>query len=126
VPYDEGCALPRPRWGHALAMVDPPQPTEGGGGGSENAIVVVHGGVRAGEVMRDLWCFDMASKRWSRPNCTGDLPTPRWGHSATQVAPHVLLFAGGREGSKPQPLSEVSGRRRVGGGAGGSRVACKL
>jgi hypothetical protein len=27
----------------------------------------------------------------------GTPPTPRWGHSATLIAPHILLLLGGRE-----------------------------
>lgn len=59
----------------------------------------------------------LISKRTSYmilPNCSGrlyslvsgDIPSPRWGHSGTLVSGNMILFLGGREGAKPVALNE--------------------
>ena len=63
-------------------------------------------GLRTGEMYNDVWVFDLDLNRWSRPVVSGQPPTPRWGHTASLVSPHIILLLGGREGSKPMALNE--------------------
>eukprot|EP00002_Diphylleia_rotans_P022035 TRINITY_DN430_c0_g2_i1.p1 TRINITY_DN430_c0_g2~~TRINITY_DN430_c0_g2_i1.p1 ORF type:complete len:4080 (+),score=854.57 TRINITY_DN430_c0_g2_i1:199-12438(+) len=42
----------------------------------------------------DLWVFDFDTSEWTKPNCTGNPPAPRFGHSAVLIG-HQLFIIGG-------------------------------
>jgi len=46
--------------------------------------------------LADLWSFDLKETKWSELATTGDVPTPRWNHSATidAVAGEMFIFGG--------------------------------
>lgn len=45
-----------------------------------------------------LFCFDAASKRWSRPPVSGDIPGARDGHSCCVIRDKMFVFGGFEEG----------------------------
>ena len=85
--------VPKGRWGHSLTQV-------------QDRFLVIFGGLQGAETLNDVWIYDLEEARWARPHVRGEPPEPRWGHTATLVAPTVLLMLGGRVGTKPIPLAD--------------------
>lgn len=91
---------PSGRWGFSAAAVLP----------ESDPFVVVWGGLKDGEVLGDMYVYHVASGRWRKAPQTGEQPSTRWGASLTPSPVSnqnlSLVMLGGREGSKPMPLSQ--------------------
>jgi hypothetical protein len=42
----------------------------------------------------DTWSFDISMRKWTELQCTGSLPSPRYGHAAVLVDDVMYVFAG--------------------------------
>lgn len=89
----ESSAKPDGRWGHSCCLV----------GGR---YLVIVGGLQCGRIFNDTWVFDLETRKWAKCLVSGDIPSPRWGHSGTLISGNTIIFLGGREGAKPVALNE--------------------
>ncbi|KAA0166372.1 hypothetical protein FNF28_03141 [Cafeteria roenbergensis] len=83
------------RWGHSVCLV-------------AREFLVVWGGLKDGDMCDDLHIYHLSTRRWKSVDTSGERPSPRWGAS---LSPHpsnawAAVLLGGRQGSKPMPLSE--------------------
>ena len=43
----------------------------------------------------DLWCYDTSTQQWiTFDHIQGNVPCPRWGHSAVRYKTELLIFGG--------------------------------
>ena len=42
----------------------------------------------------DTWLFDILTRKWTEPQCTGYIPSPREGHAAALVDDVMYVFGG--------------------------------
>mmetsp|Transcript_60187 Transcript_60187/g.136076 ORF Transcript_60187/g.136076 Transcript_60187/m.136076 type:complete len:335 (+) Transcript_60187:36-1040(+) len=82
---------PTPRGGHTTVAVD-------------SNLVVFGGTAYGGEgkflYFNDVHIFDADTGMWHAIRCKGELPEPRFGHSATLVGNQMFVFGGKGEGGK--------------------------
>ena len=101
-------------------------------------IAFLFGGRRGGAALADLWALDRSSNSWARIGDAG--PAPRFGHSATFIDGHLVVFGGQGNGAtffddswafdpvhgrwtKLGPAGKVPAARY---GAGGCRIGSSL
>ena len=51
-----------------------------------------YGGLR--NVFNDTWSFDVSTRKWTKLQCTGSIPSPRSGHSAVLIGDVLYVFGG--------------------------------
>lgn len=71
---------PRPRQGHACAVV-----------GNR---LFVHGGMAGTDIFGDLHVLDLESYKWSSPQVSGDIPPPLAAHGCAVVGNMLYIFGG--------------------------------
>lgn len=74
-------AAPTARQGHAAVEVG-------------RKIYVIGGCLQEIRCYNDVHIFDTGAQRWTQENVTGDLPSPRGGHTATLVGSDIFLLGG--------------------------------
>lgn len=57
--------------------------------------LIVFGGLSATSVYNEVHVLSLSTGYWSRPECTGQPPPKRYGHSAVMVAANLMLLFGG-------------------------------
>ncbi|BDA44522.1 Acyl-CoA-binding domain-containing protein 4 [Coccomyxa sp. Obi] len=57
--------------------------------------LIVFGGLSATSVFNDVHVLSLSTGYWSRPQCIGQPPPKRYGHSAVMVASNLMLVFGG-------------------------------
>ena len=83
---------PSPRYGHACVSVT--DSTEvlsgsitGNAIGSDGCMILFGGAAGTGELFNDVHIYDIEANDWQPLVCQGQIPAPRYGHSA-QIIPH--------------------------------------
>ncbi|KAH9893954.1 hypothetical protein C8Q73DRAFT_497053 [Cubamyces lactineus] len=62
--------------------------------------IILFGGADCDRHYNDTWEFDTTTKTWTELRCTGTIPSPRSGHSATVIGRVMYVFGGqGSDGS---------------------------
>jgi N-acetylneuraminic acid mutarotase len=80
-------SAPSPRFMHSSCILD-------------DKLVIFGGCMQSGykESLSDLWVFDFVTGDWSKPKCTGSIPSARHGHSAVAVSKtRMYVFGGSNE-----------------------------
>ena len=53
------------------------------------------GGYRSQNVyLNDTWSFDISTRKWTELQCTGSIPSPRYGHTTVLVDDVMYVFGG--------------------------------
>jgi len=47
-----------------------------------------------GQYLNDTWSFDTSTRKWTKLQCTGSIPSPRNGHAAVLVDDVMYVFGG--------------------------------
>ncbi|ELR24661.1 kelch repeat-containing protein [Acanthamoeba castellanii str. Neff] len=66
----------------------------------------------ATEGSNDLYCFDLKKQLWSKVPVKGDVPPPRWGHSAALVGGSFYIFGGINSMANLNDIYQFDIRRR--------------
>ncbi len=68
---------------------------------SHDGCMYVFGGrSRKGELLNDSFCIDLAQKKWTELKTKGNLPPPRYGHSAAVYNGQMFIYGGVSEQKK--------------------------
>ena len=82
---------PSPRFGHTLTRLGDSLYLFGGMDAVEQGAVTVG---PMGEVLDEMWAFDLENAEWQQLTPAGDAPEPRWGHAAS-ASNNKLFVQGG-------------------------------
>ena len=52
------------------------------------------GGSDGGHSFNDTWSFNISTRKWTELQCTGSIPSPRFGHAAVLVNNVMYVFGG--------------------------------
>ena len=52
------------------------------------------GGVGNQNFYDDTWSFDISTRKWTELQCTGPIPSPRFGHASVLVDDVMYVFGG--------------------------------
>ena len=52
------------------------------------------GGFGSQGYLNDTWLFDISTRKWTELQCTGSIPSPRYGHAAVLVDNVMYVFGG--------------------------------
>ena len=69
---------------------------------SSSPLVIVlcrFGGTDLQKRYNDTWSFDVSTRKWTELRCTGCIPSPRHGHTASLIDDVMYVF-GGRGGDR--------------------------
>ena len=61
---------------------------------NENTMVIFGGREGPEKPLNDVYSFNMDEMKWSKVECSGDLPEPRWRHSSVIIGDIMLIFGG--------------------------------
>jgi hypothetical protein len=106
--------IPSPRFGHACASsaatfaMDRSQVSAEGeekketdstrdGGGKQGCMIIFGGTAGTGEMFNDVHVYDLRTNTWSPLVCQGQIPAPRYGHSAQLIHQGVTSSVGIQE-----------------------------
>ena len=42
----------------------------------------------------DTWSFNISARKWTKLQCTGSIPSPRFGHAAVLIGEIMYVFGG--------------------------------
>lgn len=65
-----------------------------------NAMYVFGGASSSSTTFNDLWCLDLSTRRWHRPQTTGEYPTPKASASMAAYDNRLIVFGGWRHPSQ--------------------------
>ena len=57
-------------------------------------IICRFGGHDGQHYVNDTWSFDTSTRKWTELQCTGSIPSPRYGHAAVLVDDVMYVFGG--------------------------------
>jgi len=80
-------AWPRARHSHIAAYRTIPSKRR-------NSMVVFGGVTENGEILNDVWEWSFRSSSWKKLDTTGEVPAPRWGHSAVIYQDELWVYGG--------------------------------
>eukprot|EP01132_Coremiostelium_polycephalum_P000818 gene818-1024_t len=86
-PHSSG-TVPPAMWGHTSTQVG-------------RKMFVFGGNVQDNTQLNDMYQFNTINYSWSKPKPQGDIPLPRFGHTAILVYDSYILVFGGNHKSKP-------------------------
>eukprot|EP00298_Acanthocystis_sp_HF-20_P015537 c21171_g1_i1.p1 GENE.c21171_g1_i1~~c21171_g1_i1.p1 ORF type:complete len:1188 (-),score=503.42 c21171_g1_i1:31-3543(-) len=93
-PMQRGDPLPPPRVGHTAVLIDKTE-------------MFVFGGSHDGRPLRDTWCLNVKSMYWDKFTNQGEVPDPRFGHTAVAVGRSMYIFGGcGKNQDSRLPASD--------------------
>ena len=52
------------------------------------------GGWGGQDSLNDTWSFDTSTRKWTELQCTGSIPSPRYGHAAILIDDVMYVFGG--------------------------------
>lgn len=87
------------KWAAVHSAQSPP-PMAGHSATIQGNYMVVFGGLQKANALdlysssSDVWCFDLESHSWSKPETTDPKPSPRYGHSQIFLDDENLLIIG--------------------------------
>ena len=87
---------------HSVPSIPVWKTPNGRGGASivaaEDKIVVFGGHYFAGgdkfEYLNEVWVYDASAEAWHKMQCSGEVPSPRYGHSAHIFGSKMFVFGG--------------------------------
>ena len=90
---DNNIHAPSPRYGHSGWEHEEKLWIFGGSGVSPTGYLNDNGDFDF-DHNNQLLCFDPSEAKWSNPQCSGSVPTPRKGHTTTRIKNIVWMFGG--------------------------------
>ena len=45
-------------------------------------------------IFNDTWLFNVSARKWTKLQCTGSIPSPRFGHAAVLIGDVMYVFGG--------------------------------